>query len=139
MNFLNNTLDTGCVRVLLTLRGPLVWLQHQVLFGLFQLLLQTLVLGSDFTDSLLTVLQQTELGADTHHLLTRGQGTDTQTFYLFTFSYLEECVLKHVWPSVRSCLLNVHAATRIHTSSTLSVTADEDFRTLSSFAGAVGG
>lgn len=40
----------------LTFSSPGVWLQHQVLFGLFQLLLQTLVLGSDFADSLLPVL-----------------------------------------------------------------------------------
>lgn len=57
-----------------------MWLQHQVLFGLFQLLLQTLVLGSDFTDSLLTVLQQTKLGTDRHHLLTRRQRTDIWIF-----------------------------------------------------------
>ncbi len=79
---LSHTLNVSpcCVRVLLTLSGPLVWLQHQVLFGLFQLLLQTLVLGSDFTDSLLTVLQQTELGTDVHHLLTHGQRTDRYGF-----------------------------------------------------------
>lgn len=61
----------------LTLSGPLVWLQHQVLLGLLQLLLQTLVLGSDFTDPLLTVLQQPELGADIHHLLTHTQERQT--------------------------------------------------------------
>lgn len=53
----------------LTFPGPLVRLQHQVLFGLFQLFLQTLVLGLDFADSLLPVLQQAKLGANIHHLL----------------------------------------------------------------------
>lgn len=75
-NTLTQTHTPGCVRVLLTLGGPFVWLQHQVLFGLFQLLLQTLVLGSHLADSLLTVLQQSELGTDVHHLLTRRQRTD---------------------------------------------------------------
>lgn len=70
-------------RVLLTLGGPFVWLQHQVLFGLLQLLLQTLVLGSHLTDSLLTVLQQFEFGTDVHHLLTRRQRTDC--FYALLF------------------------------------------------------
>ena len=60
-----------------------MWLQHQVLFGLLQLLLQTLVLGSHLTDSLLTVLQQFEFGTDVHHLLTRRQRTDC--FYTLLF------------------------------------------------------
>lgn len=59
----------------LTFPGPLVRLQHQVLFGLFQLFLQTLVLGSDFADSLLPVLQQAKLGANIHHLLMRRERT----------------------------------------------------------------
>lgn len=68
------------VSVPLTLSGPFVWLQHQVLFGLFQFFLQTLVLSSDLADSLLAVLQQAKLGTDVHHLLThreKGQ-TDRQ-------------------------------------------------------------
>lgn len=60
--------------VSLTFPGPCVRLQHQVLFGLFQLFLQTLVLGPHFADSLLSVLQQAKLGANIHHLLMR----DTQ-------------------------------------------------------------
>lgn len=56
-------------RLYLKLAGPFVRLQHQVLLGLFQLFLQTLVLCSDFSDSLLTVLQHPQLGADVHHLL----------------------------------------------------------------------
>lgn len=70
----------SCVSAL-TLGCPFVWLQHQVLFGLFQFFLQTLVLGSDFTDSLLAVLQQTKLGTDIHHLLTQRERTDRYGFY----------------------------------------------------------
>lgn len=59
---------------ILTLGDPFVRLQHQVLLGLLQLVLQTLVLGSDFTDSLLAVLQQAKLGADVQQLLTDACG-----------------------------------------------------------------
>lgn len=58
-------------------------LQHQVLFGLLQLFLQTLVLGSYFADSLLPVLQQAELGANIHHLLMRRQRTCSVFCFFF--------------------------------------------------------
>lgn len=85
-----------CVSATLTLSGPLVRLQHQVLFGLFQFFLQTLVLGSDFTDSLLAVLQQTKLGTCIHHLLTHTERERGQIWIRLTFIYSERCVAKHV-------------------------------------------
>lgn len=79
----------------LTLSGPFVRLQHQVLFGLFQFFLQTLVLGSDFTDSLLAVLQQAKLGADIHHLLPHRERTDRCGFYS-PCTYTVECAVRHM-------------------------------------------
>lgn len=59
----------------LTLAGPRVRLQHQELFGLFQLFLQTLILGPDFADALLPVLQQAKLGAHVQNLLVQRTGS----------------------------------------------------------------
>lgn len=57
----------------LTLSGPLVRLQHQVLLGLLQLPPQTLVPGSDLADPLLPLLHQPEPGAAERRLLTPTQ------------------------------------------------------------------
>lgn len=46
----------GHVSTGLTFTKPLVGVQHQVLFGRFQFLHQPLILGSDFSDSLLPML-----------------------------------------------------------------------------------
>lgn len=59
--------------VALTFMKPLVGVQHQVLFGRFQLLHQPLVLGSDLSDSLLPMLQDFQLGVETHDLLRREE------------------------------------------------------------------
>lgn len=65
----------------LTFPGPHVRLQHQVLFGLFQLFLQTLVLGSDFADPLLPVLQQAKFGANMRRLLMCTERTCEVLFF----------------------------------------------------------
>lgn len=85
----------------LTLPGPLVWLQHQVLFGLFQLFLQTLVLGSDFADPLLPVLQQAKLGAYIHHLL---MGTErTCSFFCVCVKNVLFFFLNHLYNPGTCC------------------------------------
>lgn len=58
----------------LTFTKPLVGVQHQVLFGCFQLLHQPLVLGSDLSDSLLPMLQDFQLGIEAHDLLPTEEG-----------------------------------------------------------------
>lgn len=116
----------------LTFPGPLVRLQHQVLFGLFQLFLQTLVLGSDFADSLLPVLQQAKLGADIHHLLMRRERTCSVIFFfkLTSIPGTGCCV---------TCASVTAGGSRFYLFTLNSANAAGCFRTLSSFVEAVGG
>lgn len=104
--FLLYTHTSRYVSATLTLIGPFVWLQHQVLFGLLQFFLQTLVLGSDLTDSLLAVLQQAKLGTDVHHLLTSRERTDRQENMDFTHLYLSRgvCCETRASLSAAACL-----------------------------------
>lgn len=92
-----------------------------MLLGLLQFFLQTLVLGSDFADALLAVLQQTEPGADMHHLLAH--------------THIERTVKDGFSRS----LFNIHTIASTRSSLTGSVTALEYLRTPRSFTGAVGG
>lgn len=126
----------------LTLGGPFVWFQHQVLFGLFQFFLQTLVLGSDLTDPLLTVLQQTKLGTDIHHLLTKkdthggDRQTDTNSVHLYLSSIV--CCETHA-VLLRQQPQHSHGYIHSHLIDSQCVKSVRYFRTLSSFTRAVGG
>lgn len=127
---------TGCVGVHLTLSGPFVWFQHQVLLCLFQFLLQTLVLGSNLADSLLPMLHQTQPGAGVHHLLTCRQRKSREIFFPIRFLKICCCVLGNTY----DCgVPNTLTAQCIHMWWTHSETAAGGCWTPSSLIEAVGG
>lgn len=70
----------------LTLGGPLLRFQHEMLLGLLQLLLQPVVLGPHLRDPLLSVLQDLQLSTEVHHLLRTTHGTVKKTTHTVRFS-----------------------------------------------------